>query len=47
MFKGISNLNIDAKGRASMPNRYRKQFCSKNKCNVVITADKETIFLDI
>jgi|TARA_B100001142_G_C14056460_1_gene548011 MraZ protein len=45
MFKGISNLNIDAKGRASMPNRYRKQFCSKNKCNVVITADKDKCLL--
>ena len=41
MFKGISNLNIDIKGRASMPQRYRNAFCIKKKCKLVITADKD------
>ena len=45
MFKGISNLSIDIKGRASMPQRYRKNFCSKNKCKLVITADKDKCLL--
>lgn len=45
MFKGISNLSIDSKGRASMPNRYRNSFCFKNKCNLVITADKDKCLL--
>jgi len=45
MFKGISNLSIDIKGRASMPLRYRKDFCSKNKCKLVITADKDKCLL--
>ena len=41
MFKGISNLSIDVKGRASMPQRYRSDFSSKNKSKLVITADKD------
>ena len=45
MFKGISNLNIDTKGRASMPQRYRNDFCIKNKCKLVITADKDKCLL--
>ena len=45
MFKGITNLSIDIKGRASMPLRYRKDFCSKNKCKLVITADKDKCLL--
>ena len=45
MFKGISNLNIDTKGRASMPQRYRNIFCIKNKCKLVITADKDKCLL--
>ena len=45
MFKGISNLNIDTKGRASMPQRYRNVFCIKKKCKLVITADKDKCLL--
>ena len=45
MFKGISSLSIDIKGRASMPQRYRKDFCAKNKCKLVITADKDKCLL--
>ena len=45
MFRGISNLSIDIKGRASMPQRYRKDFCSKNKYKLVITADKDKCLL--
>jgi MraZ protein len=45
MFKGISNLSIDVKGRASMPQRYRSDFSSKNKSKLVITADKDKCLL--
>ena len=45
MFKGISSLSIDIKGRASMPQRYRKDFCAKNRCKLVITADKDKCLL--
>tara|TARA_B100001778_G_C18354660_1_gene523606 strand:- start:147 stop:635 length:489 start_codon:yes stop_codon:yes gene_type:complete len=45
MFKGISSLSIDIKGRASMPQRYRENFCAKNKCKLVITADKDKCLL--
>jgi len=45
MFKGISNLSIDVKGRASMPQRYRDDFCTKGKCKLVITADKDKCLL--
>lgn len=45
MFKGISNLSIDVKGRASMPQRYRKEFGAKNNSKVIITADKDKCLL--
>ena len=51
MFKGISNLSIDSKGRASMPNRYRDSFCTRetNMTNkefkLVITADRDKCLL--
>ena len=45
MFKGISNLSIDNKGRASMPQRYRADFTTKNKSKLVITADKDKCLL--
>ena len=45
MFKGISNLSIDVKGRASMPQRYRADFSLKNKSKLVITADKDKCLL--
>ena len=45
MFRGISNLSIDVKGRASMPQRYRKDFSAKNKSKVIITADKDKCLL--
>ena len=45
MFKGISNLSIDNKGRASMPQRYRADFTTNNKSKLVITADKDKCLL--
>ena len=45
MFKGISNLSIDVKGRASMPQRYRSDFSIKNKSKLIITADKDKCLL--
>ena len=45
MFKGRSNLSIDSKGRASMPQRYRDVFCTNKKCKLVVTADKDKCLL--
>ena len=45
MFRGISNLSIDVKGRASMPQRYRSDFSIKNKSKLIITADKDKCLL--
>ena len=45
MFKGRSNLSIDSKGRASMPQRYRGVFCTNKKCKLVVTADKDKCLL--
>ncbi len=45
MFKGISSLSIDAKGRASMPQRYRAVFCLEQKSKLIITADRDKCLL--
>ena len=45
MFKGISNLTIDDKGRISMPQRYRDDFGQKKRSKIIITADKEECLL--
>lgn len=37
MFRGISNLSLDAKGRFAMPTRYRDAFVSDSGGELVIT----------
>lgn len=39
MFRGISNLNIDAKGRMAVPARYRDAFISGSSGQAVVTVD--------
>ena len=45
MFKGVSDITIDNKGRATMPQRYRKDFYEKRKSSLIITADKDQCLL--
>jgi MraZ protein len=39
MFRGISNLNIDAKGRVAIPVRYRDSIAANASGEMVITVD--------
>ena len=39
MFRGISNLNIDAKGRVAMPARYRDAITTNASGQMVVTVD--------
>jgi MraZ protein len=39
MFRGISNVNLDAKGRLGLPLRYREQLTVNNIEQLVITID--------
>lgn len=41
MFRGINRLNIDAKGRIVVPNRYRGTLQLASKSAVVLTIDTE------
>jgi MraZ protein len=45
MFRGITNLNLDTKGRCAIPTRYRDALCINGKANhydLVITIDTES-----
>ncbi|MGI9321994.1 MAG: division/cell wall cluster transcriptional repressor MraZ [Pseudomonadales bacterium] len=39
MFRGIHNINIDAKGRLAIPTRFREQFAGHCDGDLVVTAD--------
>lgn len=39
MFRGITNLNIDTKGRLAMPSRYRDAITTGASGQIVVTAD--------
>lgn len=41
MFRGITGLNIDVKGRMVMPTRYRERICDNSDRIVVVTIDTE------
>jgi len=41
VFRGINGINIDAKGRIVMPNRYRERLQLDSKSSVVLTIDTE------
>lgn len=39
MFRGISNLSVDAKGRLAIPSRYRHNIINISNSQVIITVD--------
>lgn len=39
MFRGISTINLDAKGRMAMPARYREHFTHRSSGRLVVTID--------
>ena len=41
MFKGIHNINLDAKGRLTIPTKYRNTISDQSNGNMVITIDSE------
>jgi MraZ protein len=41
MFRGISNINLDSKGRMAIPARYREHLEKKAKNQLVLTIDTE------
>ena len=45
MFRGVSSLNLDAKGRLAMPARYREQLRAYCGSRLVITIDSDRCLL--
>ncbi len=45
MFRGISPLNLDSKGRMTMPTRYRERVRSMCDGHLVITVDRDRCLL--
>lgn len=41
MFRGVSEVHIDTKGRIVMPTRYRECFTAKRQGGIVVTIDTE------
>jgi MraZ protein len=39
MFRGISNLNVDVKGRIAVPSRYRESIREKASGQMIVTVD--------
>lgn len=45
MFRGVSSLNLDAKGRFAIPTRYRERLQETCASKLVITVDKDRCLL--
>ena len=45
MFRGVSSLNLDAKGRIAIPTRYRDRLVESCDSELVITVDKDRCLL--
>lgn len=45
MFRGVSSLNLDAKGRFAIPTRYRERLVETCASELVITVDKDRCLL--
>ena len=41
MFKGIHNINLDGKGRLTIPTKYRNTISDQSNGNMVVTIDSE------
>lgn len=46
-FRGVSNCNVDAKGRFALPTRYRETFAdmADNKCVITIDTEDDCLLL--
>ncbi len=45
MFRGVTNLSLDAKGRMAVPARYRDRLQSESDGRVVVTVDRDGCLL--
>lgn len=45
MFRGLSPLNVDAKGRLAMPSKYRERLSVEESGDLVITIDRKKCLL--
>jgi len=45
VFRGVTSLNLDAKGRMAIPARYRELLQSSCNAQLVVTADKDRCLL--
>lgn len=45
MFRGVANLNLDAKGRLAMPARYRDRLMESCDGRLVVTVDRDGCLL--
>lgn len=45
MFRGVTNLNLDAKGRMAMPSRYRDRLLDTCEGRLVLTVDRDGCLL--
>ncbi len=45
MFRGVANLNLDAKGRMAMPSRHRERLIESCAGQLVITIDRDPCLL--
>ncbi len=45
MFRGVTQLSLDAKGRIAIPARYRSELASKCSGQLIVTADRSRCLL--
>lgn len=45
MFRGVTNLSLDSKGRMAVPARYREQLQAESDGRVVVTVDRDGCLL--
>ncbi|SIT66831.1 MraZ protein [Ectothiorhodosinus mongolicus] len=45
MFRGVTNLNVDVKGRLAMPSRYRESLVELCRGQLVLTVDRDGCLL--
>jgi MraZ protein len=45
MFRGVSKITLDAKGRAAMPTRYRERIADRSSGQLIATVDRDYCLL--